>query len=77
MNEYRWHDAAKDKPEEGKGVLVCFSGIIGVHSYHHAYSIGCYHAESGAWETQEFGYTIRGEMQIHGWKEIEPFALEG
>lgn len=77
MHEYRWHDAKKDKPESGISMLVCFSGTVGMCSYHYAYSVGCYWAEDDEWELQEFGDVPPEGIRIHGWKDIERFALEG
>lgn len=76
MNEYRWHDAAKDKPGSGVDMLVCFSGMMGVCSYYYAYSVGRYWAEDDEWELQGFGGTPAKPFRIHGWKEIEPFGWE-
>lgn len=77
MDEHRWHDAAKDKPESGKDVLVCFSGNTEYIRYDFAYSVGCYWAEDGEWELQEFGGMPPKGIRVHGWKGIEPFGLEG
>lgn len=76
MDAYRWHDAAKEKPEDSRDVLICFSGKAGRIQYKYCYSVGCCLAKDGKWELQEYGGAPMKGIRVHGWKEIEPFKFE-
>lgn len=68
-----WHTPQEKLPEDGKDVLITFSGSSKMIEYNHCLAIGVYWPEKKEWFIDLFSLYAVEQATVHAWAYVEPY----